>query len=1553
MKTLKNISAGLIPLFFISSIFAQTETVQIQNHVNQLTLTPTGNFTQLDFQSDYTVVKNLKPGHPELPVIQYNIIIPENLSIQSIEVLNFSVQELSGSHTVYPAQKLVTTNEQKTFTQPDAQIYQDNRKYPSSIIEHVHTGNFNGHRIASFLVYPVRYNPVAHKLYFYDEINFKIHYKLNTQPVVKPERLFKEDLQRIDRTVRKMVANPEDVFQYQPMVEEATISSGVTATPAPSQQGIGVRYLVITTDALDNAFEPLVEWKNKTGVSAEVRTLEWIKANTIPGVDDAETIRNFIKWAYQKWGTQYVLLGGDTDVIPTRFVFTNDVITATDLYFSDLDGAWNYDGDSQFGEVEDSLDYYPEIYVSRFPVRNTTEVTNLVNKTLKYLKAQNMPTDYGRSLLTIAPNLWQSGDGSIICNFVTDSVPEYINQTRLEEGGIPGTSPQTVIDYLNQGFNFIYTPVHGMFNVIATENGGSLVTYDMDNLTNGNLSVWLLSSCSTNDIAQNSFSEHFMNNDTSGGVGFIGSTSRDYPYGMMFSNQHLLTSLYDNSITELSPANLLSKLDYIPWYSLWDSPMRQLYLTYLTLGDPQLNLWTNTIATMSANISGEIYLGQNNITVALQSRGGELNDDATVCIYKENDVWEVKNTTNGEADFDFEVHAPGTIYITLTSQNLKPIELNYSAETADASHLRISDKDLSEDDNSNGKVESGETVSYQLQIENNGSAGAEGIYITITCEDNFIDIIQGDFELESIDAEDKIWLDGELQFSVDTSIPIDTTAHFEITLRYNEEMIDTDNFDIPVYSPQLIITENNLIEIYDFLYEFYLQLGNTGSGTSTALQATLTSNDPDVYEIDPSSVNFSALDPSESAWGSQDFEILLNNPDWENLDFHLEITDNHEKVWEYDIYIPRYQTALPESLSFMPKSESTIYLYWKYDNACEKTRYNIYRSPHEAGNFTKINSLPIVNNCYYVDMNISTGQIYDYKIQAVDSSGNTKMSTEILSAWGSVPNIFGYPLFSNEYRVGLSGDAVPFDFNGNGSLEIAAPGNNGQLIIYSPQGSPIYHQFSGLDGQLLTPAFGNVDNDASPEMLVPVFNNGSTGNKIYVFDCISLELQQTLTEPDSFTLNDIALADKDEDGILEIFATGFGGNLPEGDPNKNKSKLFAWEFNGRALELYASTVFNNTYHLLNAPAIHDLNNDQVPEIVLGFPDGKVKIFSSTDLTEIDEYDCGNSFIGCQISIADLDNNGFYDLAFTTNTNDKRLIVLEYDYEGEELSLKWETATDSIIHFYGFTPSPTIGNLDQDEALEIALPTEHLIYIFNHDGSLLNPWPRKWDSGWIESYPKAGISHAILGDINGDESCDLIVASSQGYLYAFDISTGDWIKGFPMPLKFQRETSPCLADLDNDNDMEIVFQEFSGWLYVADITSGYEEFQVEWPMRYANHQHTGVYPPQANKMQFTSSSPLQPQSAPKIFTLSSNYPNPFNPTTIIKYQIPEAAHVRLEIFNILGQKIKTLVNQKQRSDFYKIEWDGRNDSGKPVGSGLYFYHIEAESFKATKKMLLLR
>jgi len=89
----------------------------------------------------------------------------------------------------------------------------------------------------------------------------------------------------------------------------------------------------------------------------------------------------------------------------------------------------------------------------------------------------------------------------------------------------------------------------------------------------------------------------------------------------------------------------------------------------------------------------------------------------------------------------------------------------------------------------------------------------------------------------------------------------------------------------------------------------------------------------------------------------------------------------------------------------------------------------------------------------------------------------------------------------------------------------------------------------------------------------------------------------------------------------------------------------------------------------------------------------------------------------------------------------------------------------------------------------------------------------------------------------------------------------------------------------------------------------------------------------------------------------NYPNPFNPTTTIQYSLPYDSNVKIEIFDILGHRIRTLVNQRKNAGVYQIEWDGRNNYGRRVASGLYIYQIKAGSgknkFEKAKNMILLR
>ncbi|MDZ7261032.1 MAG: T9SS type A sorting domain-containing protein, partial [candidate division KSB1 bacterium] len=101
-----------------------------------------------------------------------------------------------------------------------------------------------------------------------------------------------------------------------------------------------------------------------------------------------------------------------------------------------------------------------------------------------------------------------------------------------------------------------------------------------------------------------------------------------------------------------------------------------------------------------------------------------------------------------------------------------------------------------------------------------------------------------------------------------------------------------------------------------------------------------------------------------------------------------------------------------------------------------------------------------------------------------------------------------------------------------------------------------------------------------------------------------------------------------------------------------------------------------------------------------------------------------------------------------------------------------------------------------------------------------------------------------------------------------------------------------------------------------------------------------------------------EALPETFDLSQNYPNPFSAAGIksetrISYQLPRASQVSLKIYNTLGQLIKTLVDQKKEAGFHTTFWDGRDEQGRMVASGIYFYQLKAKDFIQTRKMLWLR
>ena len=93
--------------------------------------------------------------------------------------------------------------------------------------------------------------------------------------------------------------------------------------------------------------------------------------------------------------------------------------------------------------------------------------------------------------------------------------------------------------------------------------------------------------------------------------------------------------------------------------------------------------------------------------------------------------------------------------------------------------------------------------------------------------------------------------------------------------------------------------------------------------------------------------------------------------------------------------------------------------------------------------------------------------------------------------------------------------------------------------------------------------------------------------------------------------------------------------------------------------------------------------------------------------------------------------------------------------------------------------------------------------------------------------------------------------------------------------------------------------------------------------------------------------------PTEFSLSQNYPNPFNPTTNFQFTLPKSSHVKIEIFNIVGQKVAIVVDGDMKAGVYTADWNGRDEKGESVSSGIYFYRMRADDFSDMKKMVLVK
>jgi hypothetical protein len=324
-------------------------------------------------------------GEPSLPFITAKILLPPNSSIRTVEATAESEPELlDGSWVVewgltpVPSPGNASAALEPAEDLPNAATYQSDLPYPAERAQIASVQRMAGYDLALLRLFPVQYRPASGRLFFAKKLRLTIH--LTTQSAGSPKLTSSAPAHG---RVADFADNPELLSEYVPFIRR------------PFEKTSAIKYLLITKQSIVSAFQPLLNAKMLEGVAVHTQTVEFISAN-IPGQDLPEKIRMYIRQAYTNEGIEYVLLGGDSSIIPPRYAYVpmpgtglSSYLVPTDLYYACLDGSWNGNGNSNWGESTDGedggdVDLLAEVYVGRAPVDTPEEASVFVDKTLRY-----------------------------------------------------------------------------------------------------------------------------------------------------------------------------------------------------------------------------------------------------------------------------------------------------------------------------------------------------------------------------------------------------------------------------------------------------------------------------------------------------------------------------------------------------------------------------------------------------------------------------------------------------------------------------------------------------------------------------------------------------------------------------------------------------------------------------------------------------------------------------------------------------------------------------------------------------------------------------------------------------------------------------------------------------------------------------------------------------------------------------------------------------------------------------------------------------------------
>jgi hypothetical protein len=756
--TFRSLALLLITITFLSAGVI-TETIEF--NPDDFHFTAQDGYDVVTFQGQFSTTEK---GRPFLPAVVHYYLIPPAAEITSVQIVSYSMYDFAGKYTPYPVQAIrpLSAAGSIPFVKPDPGVYGSAEPYPAEIAKALPSGCLSGYRLAGVILYPVQFMPAEKKLRLYKNIALKIEYAEGRHATIP---LTKSQADLFGAEVRGLVRNPEAIAYWRPAEYSARAGE--------------VDMVIITGASQVASWNALKTWKTRKGINTAVISTDSVYAH-YAGRDNQEKIRNFIRDYWQTKGLKYVILGGDDMIIPDRktnlWVEESTIVgdIPTDMYYADLQWSWDGNHNDMFGEMEDTVDLFHDVYIGRAPVDNAFNIATFTRKDTMFEKHPD--TTYMQTLLLPSEMLFDPYHGKYPNNIIASYFPGSWKISKLEDPSYNETR-----DSLNRGFQMCHVADHG--------NPWTLGVLDIDQvatLTNGvkyDILNGMNCDCGSFD-GMDCIAESLVNFPNGGCVATMLNSryGLGYPPGLGPSeilDIELFKSFIVAGALEFGAAHARAK-NFCRAMAMSQSPTRWCVYENTLFGDPSLAAYTAKPRHMTVACASSVPAGPQAFRVMASITGVPLKG-ALVCAMKGTEVY-ATGRTNSLGWIDLFVNpTTGTMDVTVTAGDCLPFEGTCTVTSGSSRPCitywthRVNDAS----GNNNGRLDPGETADLVITLKNQGNTAATNVSGRIRTTCPYIALVDSTVTYGTIQAGDTATGAGDIyRLQVSGAAPQGTEAEF-------------------------------------------------------------------------------------------------------------------------------------------------------------------------------------------------------------------------------------------------------------------------------------------------------------------------------------------------------------------------------------------------------------------------------------------------------------------------------------------------------------------------------------------------------------------------------------------------------------------------------------------------------------------------------------------------------------------------------------------------------------------------------------------------------